>query len=183
VNADLWTTIGVAVLGVVGTLAAALLTQRQANRLESKRWEYERDREAAAHARQQDDEHQKWLRDKRHEIYSDLIRESARFAANLIPLVNMIDRIEDLESDLYKIRALHFELLYRASFLAGEELQTVIRRAGDITENCSHAPYGEDNSAERAEFRSEMVKQAFAISRCLEDATHAELKLPPRRWV
>jgi hypothetical protein len=181
VTAELWTTIGVAVLGVVGTLAAALLTQRQANRLEVKRWEYERDREVATHTRLQRDEYQKWLRDKRHEIYSDLIRESSRFAANLIPLVNMIDRIEDPDSDLYKIRSLYFELQYRASFLAGGELQAVIRRAGDVTENCGHAPYDEDNPAEKAGFESEMVRQAFAVSRSLEDAARAELELPSRR--
>ena len=93
--------------------------------------------------------------------------------------MNMLDRIEDPESDLYKIRAQHFELQYRASSLAGEELQAVIRRAGDTTEIAAIHLYDENDSAERIEFQSE-IKRAFAISRSLEDAARAELELPPR---
>lgn len=180
-TAALWTTIGVSFLGVVGTLAAALLTQRQANRLETRRWEYESAKDAAADARQREGDHDRWLRDKRHEIYGDLIRESSKFASNLLPLIDMSDRIFDPESDLYQIRHRYFELQYRASFLAGEEMQRTIRQASDITEDCGHAPYDENNALEKSEFESRMVKEAFMISRALEVCARAELNLPARR--
>jgi Ni/Co efflux regulator RcnB len=84
VTPELWATIVVAVIGVAGTLAAALLTQANANRLEEERWNRQREHEKDQHERARAQEHDQWLRDTRHEVYGELIRASSRFFTNML---------------------------------------------------------------------------------------------------
>lgn len=111
-SAPLWVPVLVAMLGVGGTLAAALLTQRHASRREDHRWERERLKERDLLEAQRDDEHRQWLRDKRHELYSELVREATHFAAELVPLNDMAQRVWREDSELYKSRRRYFELIY-----------------------------------------------------------------------
>jgi len=92
--------------------------------------------------------------------------------------MDMEERIWDPESELYKSRHRYFELLYRASFLADNELQAHIDSASELAENAGHRPY--DNGKEKHEFQAELLREGFAIARAIEDAARQELGLPPR---
>ncbi|MEU7970816.1 hypothetical protein AB0B48_02085 [Micromonospora sp. NPDC049089] len=125
------------------------------------------------------EEQHRWLRDKRHQVYESLVRESSHFAAELVPLIDMAERVWNPESELFKSRGRYFELLYKASFLASDALQLEIRRAGDLAENVGHQPW--DDMREKSRYESEWLREAFDVARAIEDAARAELDLPPRR--
>jgi hypothetical protein len=170
----------VAVLGVAGTLAASLLTQAKAARLEERRWTRERARDESRYEREQTYEHERWLRDKRHEVYAELIRASSRFFVSMSGTggAKLADLCEDEGSRVYEPRHYFFAQLYQADFLAGPALQAVIRRALDNTENAGHEPYFDDPPRQRA-FEMEVFHEAYAVTRALEETTRAELRLPP----
>ncbi|GAA4986477.1 hypothetical protein [Actinopolymorpha pittospori] len=175
---QLWATIAVAVIGVAGTLAAALLTQTKAANLEQQRWSRERDREEARYEMERARDHELWLRNNRQEIYAELVRASSQFFVSLPGPGLLADRCEDTTSEIYVGRETFFEVLYRARFIAGPALQTVIRRALDNAENVGHDPYFGDPPRQRT-FQSEMIHEAYAVTRELEVAARAELGLPP----
>ena len=87
-------------------------------------------------------------------------------------------RRPDSNTNLFKSRRHYFELLYRASFLAGEVLQQKISLARDVAENAGHEPY--DRAEEKRKFESDLVERAFNAWRSLEDAAREELGLPAR---
>jgi hypothetical protein len=177
-STPLWVPLVVAVVGVGGTLAGSILTQLQASRREERRWQQEREREQDVFERQRQYERDRWLRDKRHETYSHLIQESRRFAGELMPTIDMLQRLDDPKANLYEARHRYFELLYQASFLAGEVLQKQISLARDVAEDAGHEPY--HTAEDKRKFERELLERAFNAWRSLEDAAREELGLPAR---
>jgi len=177
-STPMWIPIVVAFLGVTGTILGVVLTQRQANRREERTWERQREQDENGHRREVATEQRTWLREQRFKVYGDLVRESLHFAASIGPHISIEKRVDAPDSELCKSRARYFELLSQAAFLADKQLQVTIRKAEDIAENIGHRPYSNDR--EKSEFHSQIHRDAFGISRLLEDCAREELQLPAR---
>jgi hypothetical protein len=156
-----------------------LLTQRNADRREDLSWERERARLEEEFARRRSETHENWLREQRLEAYRDLVRLCHRFWYQMVPLISLLERIDDVEDALSRTRMELFSSLAECEFLAAADLQVAIREMGDVAENVGHRPFQNERAREDA-WRHELFDQASSASRRVEDAARAELALPLR---
>jgi len=83
-----WTVLLVALLGVAGTLGAAIFTQVWSTRREDRRWRQEREVDERRWQRERDDRREQWQREddlrtqqQRREVYVDFLRSVAKWAS------------------------------------------------------------------------------------------------------
>lgn len=159
----------VSALGIIGTLAAGLLTQRNANRREDVRFH----RESA-------ERHTAWLREQRLEMYVELSNISRDYARELSPAFNVLERQDDPDSELNHRRVATFDAIYRCQLLAGERLLLALRALADEVENVGHRPF-QDQPAREQLWRVELFRETWRARAEVEAAVRDELGLAPRR--
>ncbi|MGN9810803.1 hypothetical protein ACTMSW_15755 [Micromonospora sp. BQ11] len=88
-----WAVLAVAALGVLGTLAAAVITQLLSGRREARQWEWQRDHERQRWDRERDERREQWERE-----------DHARWHQERLPLyTELLARIEEWDEVVYQV--------------------------------------------------------------------------------